>query len=180
MAGYFRYASDSWIDFVMPPPPPDPFPANPLSTDLDLAGAQAVELLLEGGAMGRMAQALHNGQMKDIRSLVGEGLVWALNGTAGMTETPLFTAPRGQTVTVEMRNDTAWPHAMHFHGHHFKVVERNGQPTSDGAWKDTVLIERLESAKIAFVADNPGKWMIHCHMLEHQAAGMTTWFKVDA
>ncbi len=31
---------------------------------------------------------------------------------------------------------------------------------------------------IAFVADNPGKWMIHCHMLDHQAAGMMTWFEV--
>ncbi len=157
-----------------------PLPANPLSTDLDLASAQAVELLLEGGAMGNMAQAMHNGQMKDIRSLVGEGLVWSLNGTAGMTDTPLFTAPRGRTVTVDIRNDTVWPHAMHFHGHHFKVLERNGKAAESDAWKDTVLIDSQETAKIAFVADNPGKWMIHCHMLEHQAAGMATWFKVEA
>lgn len=157
-----------------------PLPANPLSTDLDLAGAQAVELLLEGGAMGNMAQATYQGETLGIRDLVSKGQVWALNGTAGMTDTPLFSAPRGQTVTVDLRNDTAWPHAMHFHGHHFKVVERNGKPTGSEAWKDTVLLERLESAKIAFVADNPGKWMIHCHMLEHQAAGMATWFKVEA
>jgi FtsP/CotA-like multicopper oxidase with cupredoxin domain len=43
-----------------------------------------------------------------------------------------------------------------------------------------VLLEPQKTAKIAFVADNPGKWMIHCHMLEHQAAGMTTWFRVEA
>ena len=157
-----------------------PLPANPLATDLDLADALAVDLLMEGGAMGAMAQAMHNGQMMDIRSLVGAGMVWSLNGTAGMTEAPLFSAARGRTVTVDIRNDTAWPHAMHFHGHHFQVIERNGAATNDGAWKDTVLVERLESAKIAFVADNPGKWMIHCHMLEHQAAGMTTWFRVEA
>jgi FtsP/CotA-like multicopper oxidase with cupredoxin domain len=97
-----------------------------------------------------------------------------------MTDTPLFTAPRGRTVSVDLRNDTLWPHAMHFHGHHFKVLERDGQATNSDAWKDTVLLDPQKSAKIAFVADNPGKWMIHCHMLEHQAAGMDTWFAVEA
>lgn len=155
-----------------------PLPTNPLPTDLDLADALAAEILMEGGAMGAMAQAMHDGQMKDIRTLVSAGVAWSLNGTAGMTEEPLFSAARGRTVTVDMRNDTQWPHAMHFHGHHFKVIERNGAATNDEAWKDTVLIERQETARIAFVADNPGKWMIHCHMLEHQAAGMTTWFRV--
>jgi FtsP/CotA-like multicopper oxidase with cupredoxin domain len=33
--------------------------------------------------------------------------------------------------------------------------------------------------RVAFVADNPGKWMLHCHMLEHQAAGMMTWINVE-
>ena len=162
------------------PVPPHSLPANPLSTTLDLANAQAVDLLMEGGAMGAMAQAMHNGQMMDMRGLVGEGMVWALNGVAGMTDTPLFSAPRGKTVTVTLRNDTQWPHAMHFHGHHFKVLERDGVATNSDAWKDTVLIDPQKTAKIAFVADNPGKWMIHCHMLEHQAGGMTTWFAVGA
>jgi FtsP/CotA-like multicopper oxidase with cupredoxin domain len=181
VAGHLVYHPSNQLVHIKPSPvPPPALPANPLSTKLDLAGAQAVELLLEGGAMGNMAQATYQGKTLGIRELVSKGQVWALNGTAGMTDRPLFSAPRGQTVTVDLRNDTAWPHAMHFHGHHFKVVERNGKPTGSEAWKDTVLIERLESAKIAFVADNPGKWMIHCHMLEHQAAGMATWFKVEA
>ncbi|WP_227010516.1 multicopper oxidase family protein [Pelagibius marinus] len=180
VAGHLVYhPSDQLVHTKPSPVPPPALPANPLSTNLDLAGAQAVELLLEGGAMGNMAQATYQGETLAIRDLVGKGQVWALNGTAGMTDTPLFSAPRGRSVTIDMRNDTAWPHAMHFHGHHFKVVERNGKPTGSEAWKDTVLLERLESAKIAFVADNPGKWMIHCHMLEHQAAGMTTWFRVE-
>ena len=130
--------------------------------------------------MGNMAQALHQGEMKDIRELVRAGLVWSFNGVAGMTDTPLLTAKLGRTVTIDLRNDTAWPHAMHLHGHHVKVLERNGQATGNDAWKDTVLLDRQESAKVAFVADNPGKWMIHCHMLEHQAAGMATWFAVEA
>ena len=77
-------------------------------------------------------------------------------------------------------NDTQWPHAIHFHGHHARVLERNGTAVEHEMWKDTVLLDRQERARIAFVADNPGKWMIHCHMLEHQAAGMTSWFVVEA
>ena len=67
---------------------------------------------------------------------------------------------------------------MHLHGHHFRVIERNGEVQTDTPWRDTVLMEREERAAIAFVADNPGKWMLHCHMLEHQAAGMSTWIEV--
>jgi FtsP/CotA-like multicopper oxidase with cupredoxin domain len=180
VAGQFVYGTGVMQPFLPFPIPPEALPANPLSTDLDLADALAVDLFMEGGAMGSMAQAMHNGQMMDIRTLVGAGMVWSLNGTAGMTDDPLFTAPRGRTVAVDLRNDTQWPHAMHFHGHHFKVIGRDGAATNDDAWKDTVLLEPQKTAKIAFVADNPGKWMIHCHMLEHQAAGMTTWFRVEA
>src|SRR3546814_20103471 len=49
-------------------------PANPLSTNLDLGSALVVEMLMEGGAMGNLAQAMHEGEMKDIRTLVGAGM----------------------------------------------------------------------------------------------------------
>lgn len=44
--------------------------------------------------------------------------------------------------------------------------------------RDTLLIGANETREIAFVADNPGKWLFHCHMLEHAASGMTTWLEV--
>ena len=87
-------------------------------------------------------------------------------------------ARRGQTVVVNMINDTAWPHAMHFHGHHVQVIEKNGKAVENAPWRDTELMQRDEKIKVAFPADNLGKWMLHCHMLEHQAAGMATWFEV--
>ena len=43
---------------------------------------------------------------------------------------------------------------------------------------DTVLMQRQETVEIAFVADNPGDWLFHCHMPEHTVSGMTTWIKV--
>ncbi len=180
VAGHLVYhPSDKLVHPTPSPVPPLTLPANPLPTKLDLAGALAAELLMEGGAMGNMAQAMHRGRMMGIRELVRQGFVWSFNGEAGMTEAPLFTAPRGRTVAIDLRNDTRWPHAIHLHGHHVKVLERNGKPRGSDAWKDTVLVDPLESAKVAFVADNPGKWMIHCHMLEHQAAGMASWFVVE-
>ncbi len=163
--------------------PDEALPANPATPRLasngipepDMGAAKKVDLVMTGGAMGRVDQIVHKGQTFGIRELVREhGLVWAFNGVAGMPGTPLFTAKRGQTVAVRMVNDTRWPHAMHFHGHHFREAD------ADAAWRDTLLMEANETRTVYFVADNPGKWMLHCHMLEHQAGGMATWFEVEA
>jgi FtsP/CotA-like multicopper oxidase with cupredoxin domain len=79
---------------------------------------------------------------------------------------------QGDSYVLALRNETAWHHPMHLHGHAFRVIARNGQPTARREWQDTVLIGPRETADIAFVADNPGDWMFHCHILEHQAGGM--------
>ncbi len=152
--------------------------ANPLSHALDLGSALSQDLLMEGGAMGRMASARLDGEVMGMRALVERGKAWAFNGVAGMETTPLLSVALGRTVRMPLINDTRWPHAIHVHGHHFRVLERNGVPVQEEAWKDTVLVAPQERVVIAFVADNPGKWMLHCHMLEHQAAGMATWFEV--
>jgi FtsP/CotA-like multicopper oxidase with cupredoxin domain len=157
---------------------PVSLPANPLPRDLSLADAQVIPMLMEGGAMGGLREASYKGKMLDIRSLVAEGKVWSFNGIVGMPEEPLATVPRGRTAVIDMFNQTAWPHAMHLHGHHFRVVKRDGKAVTDAPWRDTVLVARDEKVRIAFIADNPGKWLFHCHMLEHQAAGMVTWIVV--
>ncbi|MDH3581565.1 MAG: multicopper oxidase domain-containing protein, partial [Hyphomicrobiales bacterium] len=146
-------------------------PANNLAVP-GSANLKTVDLVMTGGAMGHLEQAFHKGKEFTIRELVREhGLVWAFNGVAGMPDEPLFTAKRGESVSLRMVNDTRWPHAMHFHGHHFRET--------GGPWRDTLLIGAGKTKTISFVADNPGKWMIHCHMLEHQAGGMATWFAVS-
>jgi FtsP/CotA-like multicopper oxidase with cupredoxin domain len=144
----------------------------------DLGEALAVDLLMEGGAMGSLAAARHHGDLLPMRELVQRGVAWAMNGHAGHGGAPLFSAPRGRTVRLTMINDTRWPHGMHLHGHHVRVVDRNGAPEPEAAWRDTVGVEALEEVEVVFVADNPGKWLIHCHMLEHHAGGMVTWFEV--
>ena len=85
---------------------------------------------------------------------------------------PMLTLQRGRSHVRSMTNATAWHHPIHLHGHSFRVISRNGTPTTHREWQDTVLIAPRERVEIAFVADNLGDWMFHCHILEHQAAGM--------
>ncbi len=156
-------------------PNPAALPPNHVSQLGALSEAREVNLQMDGGAMGRMGGAMLNGQMTGTRELAASGKAWAFNGMADMNDTPLVEASQGETIRIAMTNDTAWPHAMHLHGHHFRTILANG---NTGPLRDTVLINRGETAEIAFVADNPGDWLLHCHMLEHSASGMMTWLRV--
>lgn len=145
----------------------------------DLANARIVQLDMRGGAMGGPVEIVYRGKKLQGDDFRQTGQVWALNGVANLTEKPFFSAARGETIIIETINNTVFPHAMHTHGHHFRVIERDGATIDDGEpWRDTFLIGAKQTTRIAFVADSPGKWLYHCHMLEHAAAGMTTWFEV--
>jgi FtsP/CotA-like multicopper oxidase with cupredoxin domain len=106
---------------------------------------------------------------------------WTINGVTveeGHAHEPLLALERGRTVVLALANDTDWHHPIHLHGHFFRVLSRNGRPTRFREWRDTALLAPRERAEIAFVADNPGDWMFHCHVLEHQAAGMMATLRV--
>ncbi|WP_336246057.1 multicopper oxidase domain-containing protein [Mesobacterium pallidum] len=89
---------------------------------------------------------------------------------------PLISARRDEAVQVRMVNDTAFPHGIHLHGHHFWETDQNGARTH---LRDTTLVAPGETMTIVCVLDNPGAWMLHCHMLSHQADGMATWMQVS-
>jgi len=145
----------------------------------DLSQAKHVRLDMTGGAMGIMVETVYQGRKLGRRDFARTGQVWAFNGIANLAEEPLFRCRRGETIVVETINRTAFPHAMHIHGHHFRVIGRSGSSVREqNPWRDTFLIGPDQTTRIAFVADHPGKWLFHCHMLEHAAAGMNTWFEV--
>jgi FtsP/CotA-like multicopper oxidase with cupredoxin domain len=146
---------------------------NPLQNNRLPSEFVQVPMVMEGGAMGGMRSATYNGREMNLRELVKNQKMWAMNGIAGMPETPLFGVTRGSAVSLDIVNDTSWPHAMHVHGHHF-IYDK-----APGIWRDTALFERGEQGTMRFIADNPGKWLIHCHMVEHMAGGMVTWFEVS-
>ncbi len=155
-----------------------PLPAWGTLRAPDLAASQRETLVMEGGAMRGMSEAVYRGETMDFRELASNGMVWAFNGVAHGMDTPMFRADLGRTVQLEMTNRSMFPHAIHLHGHHFEVLARSGALNTSGDVRDTVLIGAEETLEIAFVADNPGKWMLHCHMLSHQASGMMGWFGV--
>jgi FtsP/CotA-like multicopper oxidase with cupredoxin domain len=98
--------------------------------------------------------------------------LWSFDGRTWKDHVPL-PIKRGQRVAIELVNQSMMAHPMHLHGHHFQVVGLNGAPIS-GAVRDTVLVPVNGSVTIAFDADNPGRWLFHCHNLYHMATGMMT------
>ncbi|MBJ3762123.1 multicopper oxidase family protein [Maribius pontilimi] len=144
----------------------------------DLADPQRETLLMEGGAMRGFSEATYDGETLGFRELASRGMVWAFNGIAHGMDAPMFRAPRGRTVHLSMTNRTAFAHAIHLHGHHFRIESKTATAETHGDIRDTALVGPDETLEVAFVADNPGRWMIHCHMLEHQQSGMMGWFDV--
>jgi FtsP/CotA-like multicopper oxidase with cupredoxin domain len=85
----------------------------------------------------------------------------------------------GDLQVWEIKNTSRMDHPFHLHGFFFQVIEENGNAPAYKAWKDTVNIAPLGTVKIAWMPDNrPGKWMYHCHIIEHHAAGMMAHFDV--
>jgi FtsP/CotA-like multicopper oxidase with cupredoxin domain len=101
------------------------------------------------------------------------GYSWSLNNVAWTKETPPLPVAQGERVELLFVNQTPMPHPMHLHGHEFQVVEINDQRLS-GAVRDTVLVPPGNRVLVAFDANNPGLWALHCHLLYHLAAGMFT------
>lgn len=98
--------------------------------------------------------------------------VWTIDDRPFGEHRPL-TVRKGQRVTVTMVNDSPMAHPMHLHGQHFQVTALDGAALA-GAVRDTVLVPLNGTVTIAFDADNPGRWPLHCHNLLHMATGMMT------
>lgn len=164
------YSSEAPVRREFPPVPR--LAANTVPMP-DLAGAERHSIVFGGGMMGNMPGGM--GGMKG----GGHGrMFWTVNGKAmpehDHSHEPLLRLARGRSYIFELVNDTAWHHPIHIHGHVFNVISGRQKNTSG----DTVLIDPRTRAEIAFVADNPGDWMLHCHILEHQATGMMTTIRV--
>jgi FtsP/CotA-like multicopper oxidase with cupredoxin domain len=103
---------------------------------------------------------------------------WPINGVVFDVGHPqgqkaAVTVKQGQRVALKFINETGMSHPMHLHGHSFQVIDINGTPL-EGALRDTILVPSKSNVTVAFDADNPGTWYLHCHVLWHLAAGMAT------
>jgi FtsP/CotA-like multicopper oxidase with cupredoxin domain len=115
------------------------------------------------------------------------GVWWSVNGHL-FPDVPMYVVEEGDVVVMEIENSSGESHPMHLHGHHAVVLSRDGEPaTGSPFWMDSLEVASGESYRVAFVADNPGIWMDHCHNLPHATeglvahlmyAGVTTPFRV--
>ena len=111
------------------------------------------ELVLSGGMMGRPG-------------------VWTINGRSYPDTEPL-TVRRGERVRLRIINRSMEDHPIHLHGHTFQIVAIGDRPVA-GPFKDTVTLGHMDSYDVEFVADNPGRWLLHCHNVDHMMGGMMT------
>lgn len=101
-----------------------------------------------------MTQGFLNGRVMDLarvdeQSALGATEIWRLENLVGMD------------------------HPFHLHGFQFQVLDRNGVPVDQPRWEDTVNVPRHETVRfVVRFTDFAGKWMFHCHILDHEENGM--------
>jgi FtsP/CotA-like multicopper oxidase with cupredoxin domain len=143
-------------------PPMPRLAANPVAVP-EFAKAERHRVVFGGGMMGAVpSQREHR------------GLFWTVDGKPVAEHAhhePLLRLGLNRSYVLEFVNQTSWHHPIHLHGHVFRVLGKEH-------WADSVLLDPDSRAEVAFVADNRGDWMLHCHVLEHQASGMMALVRV--
>ncbi len=100
------------------------------------------------------------------------GFWWTINGRV-FPDVPMFSVEEGDVARMTITNDSGDVHPMHLHGHHAVVLSRNGVPSTGSPWwVDSLNVKDGETYEIAFLADNPGIWMDHCHNLDRARDGL--------
>ena len=107
---------------------------------------------------------------------------WAINKVAWPGDTPDPVAPLaelklGRSYVLQVRNRTPHAHPIHLHGLSFRILSSSKRPVLPPP-TDTILLLPDEQAELGLVADNPGDWLLHCHIIEHQKTGMSGYFRI--
>jgi len=97
--------------------------------------------------------------------------LWTINGEV-YPRVPTLVVKEGDTVKTTFVNKSLTEHPMHLHGHHMTVLKKNGKKVKTPWLTDTLNVLPGESFEVAFIANNPGMWMDHCHNLDHASTGM--------
>jgi FtsP/CotA-like multicopper oxidase with cupredoxin domain len=148
-------------------PPAPPQPATPL--DL-LSYGRPTALSFDPGKATRRFDYSIGRRPGFVRGT--PGLWWSINGHL-YPDVPMYVVREGDIAIMHIDNHSGELHPMHLHGHHAVVLARNGvAATGSPWWIDSLNVLEGETYDIAFVADNSGIWLDHCHHLKHAAQGM--------
>ncbi|ONH55398.1 Multicopper oxidase with three cupredoxin domains (includes cell division protein FtsP and spore coat protein CotA) [Pseudomonas cedrina] len=144
---------------------PPALPANPIS-EPDLANAEKLNFNFEW--VGSVSVNVDNGKPPSL---------WQINGKAWditdktCADRPIAKLEKGKSYIFELKNMTQYQHPIHLHGMSFKVIASNRHKVIP-YFTDTYLLGKNERARVALVADNPGVWMFHCHVIDHMETGL--------
>ncbi|MFN0218515.1 MAG: multicopper oxidase family protein [Hyphomicrobium sp.] len=151
---------------------------------VELAKAERVKFDFSATATGQTIAALPSIEGLPIGKLcLAKRSYWSINKQPWVSMDqpnlgpPLAKLKLGSSYIFELENRTPHAHPIHIHGHTFEVMSSNLRELIRHR-ADTVLLVPKERIEVAFVADNPGRWMFHCHILEHQETGMMGYLDV--
>jgi FtsP/CotA-like multicopper oxidase with cupredoxin domain len=151
---------------------PDPGPLDLLTFELADEGDSPAPLPTEWGAVDPLAV---DDTTPTIELLLSEeeggDPSFFINGERFPDITPTE-AISGDVAIWSIRNDAEMDHPFHLHGMFFQVLDVAGTPVDHLGWKDTVNIPQLATVRFAVRYGEPGRWMYHCHILEHAERGM--------
>jgi FtsP/CotA-like multicopper oxidase with cupredoxin domain len=165
------------------------FEATPLKVmpfeKIDVAAAERIPFEFSATPTGAAVAAASQNSGIQIGSLcLASRTFWAINKQVwpGMTHRdlgpPLAVLKSGQSYIFELNNVTPHSHPIHIHGHTFEVLKSSLRRHMPQFRADTVLLLPNERIEVGLVAGEPGKWMFHCHIIEHQEAGMMGYITV--
>jgi FtsP/CotA-like multicopper oxidase with cupredoxin domain len=162
-------------------PPIGPIGENKrLPAEIKLQNALRRDVVITGGAFvpKDAKEGAKEGATPDPVYTGDPQKIWSVNGAGGaLGLQPIFSVKRGQVVVLALRNETAFPQSLHLHGHCFRLLH----PLDDGwepYWLDTFQLLEGRTARIGFLADNPGRWLISATVLERFDTGLWTMFEV--
>jgi FtsP/CotA-like multicopper oxidase with cupredoxin domain len=148
------------------PPLGDPM-RNPLLPEaIALQRAQRAELVFDARSAGESAALC-----SDRRPAM-----WSINGKPG-GYTPLFTVRRGTPVSLGLTNNSGTHIVIRLHGHAMRQLHLMDDGW-DPYWRDSVVVPAGRTVRVAFLADNPGRWLLGGGILPHALGGLTGVFTV--
>jgi FtsP/CotA-like multicopper oxidase with cupredoxin domain len=143
---------------------PPALPANPIA-EPDLANAEKLNFNFEWVGTTPAAGDTSAPSLWQIN-----GVAWDINDKT-CADRPIARLQKGKSYIFELKNMTQYQHPVHLHGMSFKVIASNRHKVVP-YFTDTYLLGRNERAQVALVADNPGTWMFHCHVIDHMETGL--------
>lgn len=151
-----------------------PLRPNPVP-EPDLANAEVLEFVFGWTPEGDAPQASICGSLGYT--------FWSINRTAWPGDLPgpfdpLATLALGKSYILRLRNESPNAHPIHLHGVSFKLLRSNKRALPPLV-TDTALLLEEETLDVALVADNPGDWAFHCHVIEHQKTGLAGFLRIE-